>query len=417
VRRTSDPVTEGPLAHFLFSPHSTVFEKLPALEGWRGRGLSVSKKRGSVLLSEFDYELPKERIALHPLPKRDASWMLVVDRAQQAWEDRKFGELPDILRGDELLVVNTARVLPARLRGRRKGIHAQAPGRHSRVRREFLSSPIEVLLTRQIQPDLWEGLVRPGRKVGIGERLVFGEGELEAEVTGRGDYGVRQLHFESQEDPGRVIERLGHMPLPPYIDRPDEPSDRERYQTVFARPGEPGTAVAAPTAGLHFTPVLLDRLRLRGVEICEIRLDVGLGTFQPIHTQRIESHRMHSEPYEISEAAAEQIKRARGDKRPVVAVGTTVVRALEDSAQKNADGAGDKKGTVAAGRREAEIFIHPGHRFRVVDQMLTNFHLPKSSLLVMVAAFTGREFILRAYVHAVQEEYRFYSYGDCMLIR
>jgi len=367
-----------------------------------------------MLLTEFDYDLPKERIALRPLPERDASRMLLVDRARQVWEDRRFGELPEIVRGDELLVVNTARVLPARLLGRRKGVHARTPGRHSRAQREFLSSPIEVLLTRQLRPGVWEALVRPGRKMRAGERVVFGEGELEAEVVGRGDYGVRQLRFESAEELSRVIDRLGHVPLPPYIERPDEPEDRERYQTVFARPGDPGTAAAAPTAGLHFTRGTLESLRARGVEICEIQLHVGLGTFQPIHTEQIESHRMHPESYEISETAAEQIHRARREGRPILAVGTTVVRALEDSAQKSS-GAGEK--LVGAGRQEAEIFIYPGYTFSVVDQMLTNFHLPKSSLLVMVAALAGREFILRAYAHAIHEKYRFYSYGDCMLIR
>jgi S-adenosylmethionine:tRNA ribosyltransferase-isomerase len=364
-------------------------------------------------LAEFDYDLPKERIALRPLPERDASRMMLVERGRQAWQDRRFRELPEILRGDELLVVNTARVLPARLMGRRKGVHAQAPGRQSRSQREFLSAAIEVLLTRQLRPGVWEALVRPGRKMRTGERVVFGDGELEAEVIGRGEYGVRQLRFESAEELSRVIDRLGHVPLPPYIDRPDEPEDRERYQTVFARRDAPGTAVAAPTAGLHFTPGMLERLKARGVGICEIQLHVGLGTFQPIHAEQIENHRMHAESYEIPEAAAEQIRAARGAGRPILAVGTTVVRALEDSAQKQ----NSPKMLVRSGPGEAEIFIYPGHTFRLVDQMLTNFHLPKSSLLVMVAAFAGREFILRAYTHAIEEEYRFYSYGDCMLIR
>jgi S-adenosylmethionine:tRNA ribosyltransferase-isomerase len=364
-------------------------------------------------IEEFGYELPKERIALHPLPERDASRMLLVDCARQAWDDRRFGELPEILRGDELLVVNTARVLPARLLGRRKGVHAQTPGRHGRARGEFLTSEIEVLLTRQVRPGEWEALVRPGRKMRTGERVIFGEGELEAEVIGRGDYGVRLLRFESAEEITRAIDRLGHVPLPPYIDRPDEPEDRERYQTVFARRDAPGTAVAAPTAGLHFTPGILERLKARGVELCEIQLHVGLGTFQPIHAEQIESHRMHAESYEVSEAAAEQIRTARRAGRPILAVGTTVVRALEDSAQKQPN----SEMLVRSGPGEAEIFICPGHTFRVVDQMLTNFHLPKSSLLVMVAALAGREFILRAYAHAIEEEYRFYSYGDCMLIR
>jgi S-adenosylmethionine:tRNA ribosyltransferase-isomerase len=364
-------------------------------------------------ISDFDYELPRERIALRPLEQRDASRLLLVERSALRWEDRRFGELPEILRGGELLVVNSARVLPARLFGRRRGVHAQPPGRHSRARREFLQAEIEVLLTRRVAEDEWEALVRPGRKMRTGERVVFGNGELEAEVIGRGEFGVRRLRFFSAEEPGRVIERLGHVPLPPYIDRPDEPADRERYQTIFAKRESPPTAVAAPTAGLHFTAQVLERLRTRGVEICEIQLEVGLGTFQPIHSEQVEAHRMHTECYEISPAAAAQIERARREGQPVVAVGTTVVRALEDSARK----ATESGAPVLPGRREADLFIYPGHTFRVVDQMLTNFHLPKSSLLVMVAAFAGREFILHAYAHAIRQEYRFYSYGDCMLIR
>jgi S-adenosylmethionine:tRNA ribosyltransferase-isomerase len=368
-----------------------------------------------MLLSEFDYALPRERIALRPLPERDASRMLVVHRGAGTWEDRRFSELPGLLDGNELVVVNSARVLPARLLGRRKGVHAQPPGRQGRAQREFLQASIEVLLTRQIAPDVWEALVRPGRKMRTGECVVFGEGELEAEVIGRGDFGVRHLRFSSREDVGRAIERLGHVPLPPYIDRDDEPADRERYQTIFARAEALATAVAAPTAGLHFTPALIEQLKARGVELCEIKLHVGLGTFQPIHADEIEAHRMHREGYEIPEAAAGQIERARKQGRPVLAVGTTVVRALEDSAQKNAEAG--REGLIVPGPAEADVFIYPGHRFRAVDRMLTNFHLPKSSLLVMVAAFAGRELILRAYEHAVRSEYRFYSYGDCMLIR
>lgn len=370
-----------------------------------------------MLLSEFDYELPRERIAQRPLPERDASRTLVLDRESESWENRQFRELPQILRGDELLVVNNAWVLPARLFGRRKGVHAQPPGRQSWAHGEFLQSPIEVLLARQVEPDVWEALVRPGRKMRAGERVVFGDGEIEAEVIGRGDFGLRRLRFFSQGELSRVIERLGHVPLPPYIDRPDEPADRERYQTVFARADAAGTAAAAPTAGLHFTREILEQLKARGVEVCEIQLQVGLGTFQPIRTERVESHRMHSEPYGISEAAADQIQGARRRGRPIVAVGTTVVRALEDCAQKSMARGNQKEELLIPGRSEADIFIYPGYQFRVVNQMLTNFHLPKSSLLVMVAAFVGQKLIMRAYAHAIREEYRFYSYGDCMLIR
>ncbi len=363
-------------------------------------------------LSDFDYELSRERIAQRPPAERDASRLLLLDRGRGSWEDRQFRDLPELLQGDELIVVNNARVLPARLFGRRVGARAERPGQHSRARHEFLRSSIEILLTRQIAPDVWEALVRPGRKMRTGERVVFGEGELEAEVIGRGDYGLRRVRFSSSGDPREVIERIGHVPLPPYIDRPDEPADRERYQTIFARQSG---AVAAPTAGLHFTPAILERLRSRGAEICEITLQVGLGTFQPIRCENVENHCMHSEGYEIPKAVAAKLLDARREGRPILAVGTTVVRALEDAAQKAA--ASRKELRFEPGEGAADLFIYPGYRFRVVDELLTNFHLPKSSLLVMIAAFAGRELVLRAYRHAIEQRYRFYSYGDCMLIR
>lgn len=361
-------------------------------------------------LKDFDYDLPLDRIAQHPLDRRDASRMLLLDRMTGAWEDRTFRDFADLLRGDELIVINNARVLPARLFGRRVGLRAQPPGQDSKVRREFLSTPIEVLLVRAVGPDLWEALVRPGRKVSTGERILFGDGELEAQVEGRGNYGLRVLRFTSKKGFQEALDHLGHIPLPPYIKRADEAADRERYQTVYARQG---CAVAAPTAGLHFTPDILDRLRARGIEIAEITLDVGLGTFEPIRTERLEDHNIHAETYEISDAAAEAIERARRSKRPILAVGTTVVRALEDAAT-NSPG---KAALVSPGRFDAKIFLYPGKSFAVVSQLLTNFHLPRSSLLALVAAFAGREHILGAYHHAVQSDYRFYSYGDCMLIR
>ncbi len=358
-------------------------------------------------VKEFDYELPPERIAQRPLAERDASRLLLLDRASGAWQDRRFRELPEILRGDELVVVNNARVVPARLFGRRAGINAQPVGRGNPARREFLNAQIEVLLVRQLSPDTWETLVRPGRKIPTGERIVFGEGELEARVEGRGTFGIRVLRFTSKSGFHEALGRLGHIPLPPYIKRADEPLDRERYQTVFARNG---IAVAAPTAGLHFTPRILERIRARGVQIAELTLNVGLGTFEPVRTERLEEHKIHAESYEIPECTAEAIAKARRERRPVLAVGTTVVRALEDSAEKNG-------GAPASGKFSATIFLFPGKIFRAVDQMLTNFHLPRSTLLAMVAAFAGRENVLRAYRHAVESEYRFYSYGDAMLIR
>jgi S-adenosylmethionine:tRNA ribosyltransferase-isomerase len=361
-------------------------------------------------LSDFDFELPPELIAQHPLEERDASRMLVMERKSAALHDRHFRDLPELLRGDELIVLNNTRVLPARLFGHREGLRAQKPGENSPTRDQHLKSSIEVLLVRQIEPDLWETLVRPGRKIPVGERIVFGEDELEARVEGRGGYGLRLLRFLSPDDFAASIARLGHIPLPPYIKRADEPGDRERYQTVYAKQG---SAVAAPTAGLHFTAEILELLRTRGIEIAEITLDVGLGTFEPVRTERLEDHKIHAESYNIPDGAAQAIVDAKKEGRPILAVGTTVVRALEDAAEKSAGG----KKLLASGPAEAEIFIYPGKPIRIVDQMLTNFHLPRSSLLALVAAFAGRGEILRAYGHAVEQGYRFYSYGDCMLIR
>jgi len=363
-------------------------------------------------VDELDYHLPRERIAQRPLEERDASRMLVFDRQSGAIEDRRFSEFPDLLRGDELLVFNNARVLPARLFGRRAGVHSQRPSR--KTAREHLTGRVEVFLTRQVASDLWEALVRPGRKMAVGERVLFGAGELEAEIVSRGELGLRGVRFQSTNglSVAANIEKLGHVPLPPYIDRADEESDRERYQTVFAeRPG----AVAAPTAGLHFTPGIFERIRERGCLTCEITLNVGLGTFQPVHTEILEEHKIHSESYEMGEETAEKIRSAKREGRPVLAVGTTVVRTLEDAAAR-AKGTG-KQNELQAGPAEAELFIVPGHSFRIVDQLLTNFHLPKSTLLGLVCAFAGKEKVLRAYGHAVEAQYRFYSYGDCMFMR
>jgi S-adenosylmethionine:tRNA ribosyltransferase-isomerase len=361
-------------------------------------------------VSELDFDLPPERIAQRPLGERDASRMLLVDRISGEWEDRQFRDLPKLLRGDELVIVNNVKVVPARLFGRRAGIHSETPGRNNSAHNKFLQAPIEVLLIRQIGADRWETLVRPGRKVPAGERIVFGEGELEALVEGRGQYGLRVLRFTSRSGFHEALGRLGHIPLPPYIKRADEPLDRERYQTVYAKRG---CAVAAPTAGLHFTPEIIAELRGSGIEIAEITLEVGLGTFEPVRTEKIEDHAIHAEAYEIPVETASALVRAKREKRPVLAVGTTVVRALEDAAGKNT-GSGEP---VASGKAEAAILLYPGKPFRVVNQLLTNFHLPRSSLLALVAAFAGRENILGAYRHAVEFGYRFYSYGDSMLIR
>lgn len=361
-------------------------------------------------LSDLDFDLPPELIAQHPLEERDASRMLVIDRISDTLQDCRFRDFPEMLRGDELIVLNNARVLPARLFGRRVGFRSEKPGLNNPTAAEHLKSSIEVLLVRQLESDLWETLVRPGRKIPVGERIIFGDGELEAQVEGRGGYGLRLMRFISRTDFHEALTRLGHIPLPPYIKRADEPLDRERYQTVYARQG---SAVAAPTAGLHFTPEILKRVHERGVETAEITLDVGLGTFEPVRTERLEDHKIHEESYEISQAAAQAIADAKSKGRPVLAIGTTVVRALEDAAEKSLG----REGIISPGVAEAGILIYPGKPIRIVDQLLTNFHLPRSSLLALVATLVGRENILQAYGHAVRAGYRFYSYGDCMLIR
>lgn len=366
-----------------------------------------------MLVSEFDYQLPAAQIAQHALAQRDASRMLEVNRQTGAWMDREFRQLPELLRGDELLVFNNARVIPARLFGRRAGVRAQRPSRATA--REHLSGTVEVFLTKQMTADTWEALVRPGRKLGIGERVIFGDGELEAEILARGEYGLRTVRLSSKggESTLKLIERLGHTPLPPYIERADDAADRERYQTVFAKISG---AVAAPTAGLHFSEEMMERLRAKGIESCELTLNVGLGTFQPIHGEELEGHVMHEESYEIPDETAAAIVSARAAGRRVVAIGTTVVRALEDSAQRAASQSPGGR-TLLAGQGQARIFITPGYTFRVVDALLTNFHLPRSTLLALVCAFAGTEKVLAAYRHAVDAGYRFYSYGDCMLIR
>ena len=333
--------------------------------------------------------------------------MLELLRQTGAFKDLKFKDFLALLRPGDLLVVNNSRVFPARLFGRRAGVRAQSISPRNPGAREFLQGQMEVLLTRQTSDFDWEALVRPGKKIGVGERISFGENEeLQAEVTGRGSFGERTLRFAPVADFFGVIEKLGHVPLPPYIGREDKNDDRERYQTVYAK--NKGS-VAAPTAGLHFTPEILAGIRQQGIEIAEITLHVGLGTFQPVRVQNVEEHKLHCEPFTISADAAESINRALEEKRRIVAVGTTTVRTLEYAANSG-------RGRIHAGSSETDIFIYPGFQFRVVGALLTNFHLPKSTLLMLISAFAGRENVLRAYEHAVQEKYRFFSYGDCMLV-
>ena len=361
-------------------------------------------------ISDFDFQLPDELIAQEPLAVRSASRLLRLRRESGEFENRRFVDFPGLLHRDDLLVVNNSRVFPARLFGHRSGLHAQPLSPRNPASKEFLRGRVEVLLTRQLGPLEWQALVRPGRKIGLGEKLSFGaNSELEAEVIARGEFGERTLRFTAVPDFFAAMEKLGHVPLPPYIARADRREDRERYQTVYARADLRGS-VAAPTAGLHFTPEILERIRGRGIEIAEITLHVGLGTFQPVHVENVEEHKMHRESFHVSETAAREINRALEQGRRIVAVGTTTVRTLEHAARQNAEG------RISPGFGEAGIFIYPGFQFRVVGALLTNFHLPQSTLLMLVSALAGRENILRAYAHAVKERYRFFSYGDCMWI-
>lgn len=363
-----------------------------------------------MLVSNFNYKLPPELIAQEPLADRAASRLLQLNRRLGTFCDSWFRDFPGLLHADDLVVFNNTRVFPARLYGRRSGARVQPVSSQNPAASDFLKGRVEVLLTRQVssEPNEWECLVRPGRKIGVGERLFFGsQDDLQAEVLSRGTFGERRLRFDPVADFFSLIEQLGHVPLPPYIDRPDRPGDRNRYQTVYAR--ERGS-VAAPTAGLHFTPEILGRIRDRGIQTTEITLHVGLGTFQPVRVDQVENHRLHREAYEVSIEASTMINRAVAAGQRVVAVGTTTVRTLEYVAGQSEDG------TLRPGAGEADIFIYPGYEFKVVGALLTNFHLPQSTLLMLVCALGGKQLVLEAYQHAVEQQYRFYSYGDCMLV-
>jgi S-adenosylmethionine:tRNA ribosyltransferase-isomerase len=363
-----------------------------------------------MLVRDFDYELPEDLIAQKPPAERGASRMLVLDRATGAYEDRMFADLASLLRAGDLLVMNDSRVIPARLFATRAGLRTQ-------VGSPAPSGVVEVLLTeKRGARDEWAALVKPAKKVPVGETLLFadarGEEVLRAEVVGEGEFGERVLRFAYDGDFYAQLERIGHLPLPPYIKReksePNTPEDLERYQTVISRAETRGSA-AAPTAGLHFTEAMLDALRGRGVEVAAITLHVGLGTFQPVRVERTEEIRLHAEPYSVSAATAEALNRAVREGRRVIAVGTTTTRVLEHLAR-------TQPGGFAAGSGSTDLFLSPGVEFRVVRGLVTNFHLPQSTLLMLVSAFAGRENVLRAYRHAVEARYRFFSYGDCMLI-
>lgn len=346
-----------------------------------------------MLIADFDFELPADSIAQEPAPTRGGSRLLALDRVSGAIGHHRFDQLPDLCRAGDLLVVNDTRVFPARLLGQR------VPG----------EGAAECFLVRRIDADVWECLVHPGQRLRTGARLVFeGAGHtLQAEILEERFRGRRTVRFTAPDGAplDDVVDAIGHIPLPPYIKRDDAESDRERYQTVYARTRG---SIAAPTAGLHFTPAVFDALAARGVELAFVTLHVGYGTFQPVLVEQVEAHRVDAESYDVSAAAAAAINRARRDGRRVIAVGTTTVRTLESIAS--------AASPVAPGSGSTDLFIRPGHQFRLVDGLVTNFHLPRSSLLILVAAFAGRERLLAAYRLAVADGYRFYSYGDAMLI-
>jgi S-adenosylmethionine:tRNA ribosyltransferase-isomerase len=341
-------------------------------------------------ISDFDYDLPTELIAQFPLPERDASRMLVLDRQNQRWFDSTFREFSNYVRPNDVVVVNNTRVIPARLNGRR-----QPTG-----------GSVEVFLVRELEPNLWSVLVRPSSRLRAGMRVVFGRGQLEAVFVDEPGADLRNVRFEFEGSLESVLSEVGSTPLPPYIKRPAGVSlaDDVRYQTVYSKAQG---AIAAPTAGLHFTPEILDTLRKRE-QLAEITLHVGYGTFEPVRVEDVNQHEVSGEVFEILPEVAKRINEARRNGGRVIAVGTTTTRALETAANNDTE--------VVAASSEARLTIKPGFQFRAVDALLTNFHLPRSSLLILVSAFAGKELVLKAYQHAVQQRYRFYSYGDCMLI-
>lgn len=340
-------------------------------------------------ISDFDYELPENLIAQAPLESRESSRMLIVERASGRLTDGYFYDFTDFVRRGDVVVLNNTRVFPARLFGRSE-----------------TGARVEIFLVKETGERVWETLARPARRLKTGKKIVFGE-KLSGEVLDKKDDGRVRVRFEAEGDFDEIVDAIGRTPLPPYIKREDGSidADRERYQTVFAR--ERG-AIAAPTAGLHFTPEILEKVRAKGAEIAEVTLHVGYGTFEPVRVDDISRHSVMPEQYEIGDAAADLLNGAKAEGRRTIAIGTTTTRALETVMTKH--------GRFEAERESANLTIIPGYKFKAVDVLLTNFHLPQSSLLVLVSTFAGHELIMKAYHHAVRERYRFYSYGDCMLI-
>lgn len=342
-----------------------------------------------MLITDFNYDLPDELIAQEPLEKREISRMLALNRLSQNWQDKHFYDFPEFLRKDDVIVLNNTKVFPARLLGNSE-----------------TGAKIELFLVKELEKEVWETLARPARRLKIGKKVLFGE-KLTAEVLEKTEEGRCLVKFSADGNFDEILDEIGKTPLPPYIKREKDSldQDRERYQTVFA---QNRGAIAAPTAGLHFTPQILEKIKNIGVTVAEITLHVGYGTFEPVRVEDLSKHSVMPEDCEISAETAGILNQAKSEKRRIIAIGTTTTRALESSVS--------AEGEVLAGRRLANLTITPGYKFRVINGLLTNFHLPQSSLLVLVSTFAGYEFIMNAYRHAVESKYRFYSYGDCMLI-
>lgn len=339
-------------------------------------------------VSDFNYELPEELIAQFPIEKRDESRLMVLDREKKTIEHKIFKDILDYLKPGDCLVRNNTKVIPARLYGRKEDTGAK----------------VEFLLLKQLEKDVWEVMCRPGRKIHVGTRVVFGEGILKGEVLEVLDGGNRKVHFEYQGIFNEVLEKIGLMPLPPYIH--ETLKENDRYQTVYAK--YEGSA-AAPTAGLHFTEELLEKIKEKGIEIANVTLHVGIGTFRPVKVENIEEHDMHSEHFYIKKEDVDKINKARDNGGRIIAVGTTSCRVLESIS--------DDTGHVKEVEKDTNIFIYPGYKFKCIDGLITNFHLPESTLIMLVSALAGKEYIMKAYKEAVREKYKFFSFGDAMFIQ
>ena len=338
-------------------------------------------------LSEFNYELPEELIAQTPIKKRDESRLMILNRKEQTIEHKKFKDIIEYLQPGDILVRNNTKVIPARLYGKKE-----------------TGANVEFLLLNNIENDIWEAIVRPGNKLHVGTKVIFGDGILEANILEIMPGGTRKVEFKYQGIFNEILDKIGLMPLPPYIH--ETLKEKDRYQTVYAK--YEGSA-AAPTAGLHFTPELLQKIEEKGIEIANVTLHVGIGTFRPVKEQTIEEHKMHSEHFYIKQEDVNKINKAKKEGRRVIAVGTTSCRVLESIADENT-------GMVKPIEDDTEIFIYPGYKFKCIDGLITNFHLPESTLLMLVSALAGKEYIMKAYKEAVKEKYRFFSFGDAMFI-